>query len=454
MAKRNRTTFSSRLGFVLAAAGSAVGLGNIWRFPYLAARYGGGIFLLVYLALVFTLGFCLMISETAIGRRTGLSVVGAYRALDARWSFLGILSAAVPIIILPYYSVIGGWVTKYFAAFLTGDVTAAATDGYFGDFVSDAGEPIIWFLVFVCLTAAIIILGVKKGIESASKVLMPTLVILTIVVTIYSLAQPGAMDGVRYLLVPDFTQFSSDTVLAALGQMFYSMSLAMGIMVTYGSYMKKTENLDKAVKQIEWFDTGMAILAGLMIIPAVFVFSGGNEDALTAGPSLMFITMPKVFASMGGAGAVIGALFFLLVLFAALTSSMSLMETVVSIIRDRLHYGRTKTTLLVLLGTIVLALPSTLGFGVWSDVTILGMGFLDFFDYLSNSVMMPLVALLSTVFIGFVLTPQVIIDEVTMSAEFRRRRMYAFFIKWIAPVLLAAILISSVLQGLGLFHTF
>lgn len=454
MAKNKRTTFTSRLGFVLAAAGSAVGLGNIWRFPYLAARYGGGIFLIVYLALVFTLGFCLMISETAIGRKTGLSVVGAYRALDARWSFLGVLSAIVPVIILPYYSVIGGWVTKYFAAFIAGDVAAAAADGYFGDFVAATGEPSGWFLVFICLTAVIIILGVKKGIESASKILMPVLIILTIVVAVYSLSQPGAIEGVRYLFVPDFTQFSADTVLAALGQMFYSMSLAMGIMVTYGSYMKKSENLDKAVKQIEWFDTGMAILAGLMIIPAVFVFSGGNEEALTAGPSLMFITMPKVFASMGGAGTVIGALFFLLVLFAALTSSMSLMETVVSIIRDRLHYGRTKTTLLVLLGTVILAMPSILGFSVWSDATLLGMGFLDFFDYISNSVLMPLVALLSTIFIGFVLTPQVIVDEVTMSAEFRRQGMYRVFIKWIAPIMLAAILVSSVLQGLGLFHSF
>lgn len=454
MAQRKRTTFTSRLGFVLAAAGSAVGLGNIWRFPYLAAKYGGGIFLIVYLALVLTLGFCLMISETAIGRKTGLSVVGAYRTLDARWSFLGIFSAIVPVIIMPYYCVIGGWVTKYFADFVSGGGAAAAEDGYFGAFVSDTGEPILWLLVFVCVTALIIMMGVKKGIESASKILMPTLIILTIIVTIYCLCQPGAIEGVRYLLVPDFTQFSADTVLAALGQMFYSMSLAMGIMVTYGSYMKKQENLDKAVKQIEWFDTGMAVLAGLMIIPAVFVFSGGNEDALTAGPSLMFITMPKVFASMGGAGGFIGAMFFLLVLFAALTSAMSLMETVVSIVRDRLHYGRIKATLLVLVCTIALAMPSTLGFGIWSEVQIIGMDILDFFDYISNSVMMPLVALLSTIFIGFVLTPQVIIDEVTLSAEFRRRHMYAVFIKWIAPVLLAAILISSVLQGLGLFHSF
>lgn len=451
---KNRTSFSSRLGFVLAAAGSAVGLGNIWRFPYLCAKYGGGIFLLVYLALIFTLGFTLMISEVAIGRKTGLSVIGAYRQLDKKWSFLGILSAAVPVIILPYYSVIGGWVVKYFVDYLTGMSHAAASDNYFTDFVSGTAAPIVWLLVFICITAFIVIMGVKKGIEKASKILMPALVILTIVVAVYSMCQPGAVDGISYVIVPDFSQFSADTVLAAMGQMFYSMSLAMGIMITYGSYMKKDEDLEKAVKQIEWFDTGMAILAALMIIPAVFVFSGGSEEALTAGPSLMFITMPKVFDSMGVGGAVIGAIFFLLVLFAAITSAMSLLETVVSIVRDKFSIGRRSATIVVTAFAIALAMPSTLGFGIWSNVEIIGMGFLDFFDFISNSVLMPLVALLSTVFIGFILTPQVVVDEVMLSSEFRRRRMYEVFVKWIAPVLVAAILLSSVLQGLGLFHSF
>lgn len=454
MAKQKRTTFSSRLGFVLAAAGSAVGLGNIWRFPYLAARHGGGIFLVVYLALVFTLGFCLMITENAIGRKTGLSVIGAFRSLNRRWTFLGVLAACVPVIIMPYYCVIGGWVVKYFADYITGMGPAAAADGYFGDFVADPVMPMVWLTVFATVTALIIILGVKRGIESASKILMPMLIVLTIVVAVYSLTLPGAADGVAYLFVPDFSQFSGETILAALGQMFYSMSLAMGIMVTYGSYMKKSENLDKAVKQIEWFDTGMAILAGLMIIPPVFVFSGGDESALTAGPSLMFITMPKVFASMGGAGSVIGAVFFLLVIFAALTSAMSLMETVVSIVRDKLQYSRTKATISVYLFTLLLAVPSTLGFGVWSNVQLFDMSFLDFFDYISNSVLMPIVAILTTVFVGFVLTPKVIIDEVTLSGEFRRRHFYAVFIKWIAPVLLAAILISTILQSAGILAQF
>lgn len=452
MAKR--TSFTSRLGFVLAAAGSAVGLGNIWRFPYLCAKYGGGIFLIVYLALVLTLGFTLMISEIAIGRKTGLSVIGAYRKLNQKWTFLGWLSAIVPAIIMPYYCVIGGWVVKYFADYISGFGHAAAQDGYFGAFVSDTGMPILWLVIFIAVTSAIIMMGVQKGVERASKFLMPALIVLTIVVAIYSMTRPGAIDGVRYVFVPDFTQFSADTVLAAMGQMFYSMSLAMGIMVTYGSYMKKDENLDAAVKQIEVFDTGMAILAGLMIIPAVFVFSGGSEEALTSGPSLMFITMPKVFDSMGVGGAVMGGIFFLLVFFAALTSAMSLMETVVSIVRDKTQMGRQKATLIVTAYTFLLAIPSTLGFGVWSGVQWNGMSILDIFDFISNSVLMPFVALLSTLFIGFILKPKVIVDEVQLSGEFRRQKLYSFFVKWLAPLMVAAILISSVLQGLGVFHSF
>lgn len=455
VAKQNkRTSFSSRLGFVLAAAGSAVGLGNIWRFPYLCAKYGGGIFVIVYLALAVTLGFTLMITEIAIGRKTQLSVVGAYRKLNRKWTFLGYLSAAVPVIITPYYSVIGGWVTKYLVDYVTGMGHAAAQDGYFTDFVSGTWWPILWLLVFVGITTYIIARGVKNGIEKASKFLMPVLVILTAVVAVYCMFQPGASEGIRYVFVPDFTRFSADTVLAAMGQMFYSMSLAMGIMVTYGSYMKPEENLDQSVKQIEWFDSGMAILAAVMIIPAVFVFSGGSDEALTVGPALMFITMPKVFHSMGDGGVVVGAVFFLLVMFAALTSAMSLLETVVSIVRDKMKWGRVKTTLIVG-GLVFLAgLPSTLGFGAWSGVQLLGMSFLDFFDFISNSVLMPLVALLSTVFIGFVLSPQVIVDEVTLSAQFKRQNMYKFFVKWIAPIMVAVILIFSTLQGLGFMDAF
>ena len=303
--EKTRSSFTGKLGFVLAAAGSAVGLGNLWRFPYLAAQYGGGIFLLVYLVLVVTFGFALMAGEVALGRKTGLSAVGAFQVLNKKWKFLGYLTSIVPMIILPYYCVIGGWVIKYFSVFLTGQMAAAADASYFGNFAAGVFEPIGWLFVYLGITAVIVYLGVEKGVEKASRLMMPALVVLTLCVTVFVLAQPGALEGVLYYITPDFSRFSSGTVLAALGQLFYSMSLAMGIMITYGSYMKKDVNLEKSVSQIEIFDTGFAFLAGLMIVPAVTVF--GDMSQMNTGPSLMFVTLPGVFAKMGPVlGSVVG----------------------------------------------------------------------------------------------------------------------------------------------------
>ncbi len=278
--KRERSSFSNRVGFVLAAAGSAVGLGNIWRFPYLAAKYGGGIFLLVYLILAVTFGFALMITEISIGRKTGLSCIEAYRTLHPKFGFLGWLASLVPIIITPYYCVIGGWVVKYFFEFLRGHAALAAEDTFFTSFISVGesgilGNPLFWFILYVLLNVAVVLFGVEKGIEKASRIMMPLLVVLSVGVAIFSLTIPGAMEGLKYYLLPDFKDFSTTTVLAAMGQLFYSMSLAMGIMITYGSYMKKEDNLEKSVSQIEIFDTAIAFIAGLMIIPAVVAFSGG-----------------------------------------------------------------------------------------------------------------------------------------------------------------------------------
>ena len=388
---KKRGSFSNKMGFVLAAAGSAVGLGNLWRFPYLAAKYGGGIFLLVYLILAVTLGFTLMITEIAIGRKTGLSAIGAFKALDKRFNFVGYLACVVPFIITPYYCVIGGWVVKYFAAFLTGQGSAAAGDEYFNGFISQATAPVFWFALYILLTAVVVIFGVEKGIEKASRIMMPLLIVLIIGVSIFCITRPGAGAGVKYYLLPDFSRFSATTVLAAMGQLFYSMSLAMGIMITYGSYMKKDSSLEQSVRQIEIFDTVVAFLAGLMIIPSVFVFSGGDEAALGKGPSLMFVTLPKVFESMSFGG-VIGAAFFLLVLFAALTSSISLMETNVSIVRDKFGWSRKKSTLIITLYVLILGSIVSLGFGPLSFIKIIGLGLLDFFDFLSNSVLMPIVA--------------------------------------------------------------
>lgn len=449
---KKRSSFSGKIGFVLAAAGSAVGLGNIWRFPYLAAKYGGGIFLLVYLILAVTFGFALMTAEIALGRKTGKSAIDAFSDLNKKYKFIGIMASIVPMIILPYYSVIGGWVSKYLFVFLSGKGTASAADDYFTNFIAQPFEPVGWFLLFLGLTALIVLFGVEKGVEKVSKVMMPILVILTIAISIYSMFMPGAMEGVKYYLLPDFSKFSATTVLAAMGQLFYSMSLAMGIMITYGSYMKKDVSISSSVAQIECFDTGIAFLAGLMIIPAVFSFSGGDEAALGKGPSLMFITLPKVFNSISGiAGDIVGAAFFLLVLFAALTSSISLMETVVSIFRDKFGWGRKFTCIFVFVLCIVLGLPSSLGFGVWSNITVAGLTFLDMFDFISNSVLMPIVAFLTCIFIGYVVKPQTLIDEIEIDGKpFKRKKLFIVMIKYFAPICIVLILVSSVLDVLGI----
>lgn len=444
----NRDSFSSKLGFVFAAAGSAVGLGNLWRFPYLAAKYGGGIFILVYLILAVTLGFTLMVTEIAIGRSTGLSAVGAFQKLDKRFGFVGYLGCIVPFFITPYYCVIGGWVIKYLAVFVTGNVSQAASDNFFTGFITQSVEPIIWFLIYALLTAAVVMIGVQKGIEKASMILMPILLVLVVGISVFCVTRPGALEGVKYYLLPDFDRFSPTTVLAAMGQLFYSMSLAMGIMITYGSYMKKDVNLRNSVRQIELFDTAIAFLAGLMIVPSVFVFSGGSEEALGKGPSLMFVTLPKVFESMPFSN-VIGTGFFILVLFAALTSSISLLETNVSIVCDKLHWSRKKATIVTTVYIAVVGGIISLGFGLLDFIQILGLGLLDFFDFISNSVLMPIVAFLTCISIGFFIKPQVIYDEAERTGPFKEKKFYTIMLKYIAPICLVLILIFAVSEAMG-----
>lgn len=443
-----RSSFSGSLGFVLAAAGSAVGLGNLWRFPYLAAKYGGGIFLLVYIILAITFGFTLMITEIAIGRKTRLSPMEAFGSLNKKWDWLGKLATLVPVLILPYYCLIGGWVTKYAATMTVGKVSESAGDDYFTGFISQTGEPIIWFLVFATITAVVIFLGVSKGIEKFSKILMPALFVLTVALTIYVLTREGAGAGVAYYLKPDFSKLSIKTILAALGQLFFSMSLAMGIMVTYGSYVKAEDHIEKSTRRIEIFDTLIAFLAGLMIVPAVFAYSGGDETALGKGPSLMFITLPKVFNEMKF-GSVVGAAFFLLVLFAALTSSVSVMEAIVAGIDDKFKIGRKKATVICYLYMIVIGVLCSLGFGALSNVTIFNLSILDFLDFVSNSVLMPIVGMMTCILVGFVLKPDLIISEVELNGPFKMKKFYAVMVKWIAPICIFAILISSVLETLG-----
>ena len=450
-ANHKRSSFSGKIGFVLAAAGASVGLGNIWRFPYLAAKYGGGIFLLVYIVLALTFGYAMIMAETSLGRMTGKSPVGAYGTFGSSKLLKagGWINAIIPVLIVPYYSVIGGWVIKYLVSYILGQGSQLAADGYFGSFISSGVSTELCFIVFALFTLAIIFAGVRNGIERVSKVMMPILVVLSLVIAGYSVTRPGAMAGVKYFLVPNLEGFSWMTVVSAMGQVFYSLSIAMGILVTFGSYMKKDISIEGSTRNVEVFDTAIAIMAGLMIIPAVFAFSGGNPETLQAGPSLMFITIPKVFDSMG-MGTAVGILFFLLVLFAAVTSSIALTESAVSTFEDEFGWGRKKSTVIVGIVMLVLGSLSSLGYGPLAGVTILGMQFLDFFDFLTNSVMMPIAAVATCLLVSRVIGVDKIEEEVTLNGNsFRRKRIFNVMIRYICPVFAVIILLSSVANAFG-----
>ena len=447
-----RGSFSGKIGFVLSAAGASVGLGNIWRFPYLAAKYGGAIFLLVYIILAMTFGYTMIIAETSIGRMTGKSPVGAYKSFSDKPALRvgGWINAIIPILIVPYYSVIGGWVIKYLAEYLMGKAHLVAEDGYFSSFISNGVSSELCFLVFTAMTLAIIFAGVENGIERVSKIMMPILVVLSLIIAVYSVTRPGALEGVKYFLVPNLDNFSWMTVVSAMGQMFYSLSIAMGILITFGSYMKKDVSIEGSTETVEIFDTAIAVMAGLMIIPAIFAFSGSESATLQAGPSLMFITIPKVFDSMG-LGTAVGILFFVLVLFAAMTSSIALTESAVSTFQDELGWSRKKST--VLMGAVMITLGSlsSLGYGPLANVTVLGMQFLDFFDFLTNSVMMPIAAISICLLVSRVAGIAAIEQEVCHGEErFRRKRVFTLMIRYLCPLFAAIILISSVANAFGL----
>lgn len=461
MEHQKRNAFSGSVGFVLAAAGSAVGLGNIWRFPYLAAKDGGGLFLLIYLILALTFGFTLLVTEIAIGRKTKQSPLTAYAKLRPRWGFLGVVASLVPVIILPYYCVIGGWVIKYFLAYLTGEGMQTAEDGYFTNFISGEVSPIVMLVIFLVVVSVVIILGVNKGIENFSKVLMPILILLVLGIAVFSLtishtdadgATRTGLQGLRIYVVPDLSGVTLkgffSVLLDAMGQLFFSLSVAMGIMVAYGSYVKDDANLVRSINQIEVFDTLVAFLAGVMIIPAVFTFMG-REGMEASGPSLMFISLPKVFAAMGRMGNVIGCLFFAMVLFAALTSAISVMEAVVSSLMDKFHWSRLKASLVEMGVALVAGIVVCFGYNKWYFELKLPNGttaqILDVMDYLSNNLFMPLVAIGTCILVGWLLKPKTIIDEVEKTGDkFRRRGLYIVMVKFIAPVLLVILFLKSV----------
>ena len=459
--EQKRSNFSGSLGFVLAAAGSAVGLGNIWRFPYLAAKDGGGIFLLVYIILALTFGFALLTTEIAIGRKTTQSPITAYKVLNPKWGWIGLVACIVPMMILPYYSAIGGWILKYLGAYLTGGApTAAEADGFFGGFITSPVEPIIWFVIFLAATTFIVYKGVNAGIERMSKVMMPILLVLIICIAFFSLTLSHTdaegitrtgLQGLKVYLIPNFEGMTASKLLTvvtdAMGQLFYSISVAMGIMITYGSYVKKETNLTKSVNQIEIFDTAVAFLAGMMIIPAVYAFMG-SEGLNNSGPGLMFKALPKVFDAMGGIGTVVGIAFFVMVFFAALTSSISIMEALVASFMDKFHMDRKKATLANALIALVVGIIVCMGYTAFyfeaSFGTVVAGQILDVLDYISNSVLMPVVAIATCILVGWVVKPKTIIDEVTRNGEaFGRKGLYVVMVKYITPVMLAVLLAKS-----------
>lgn len=456
----NRNSFSGSIGFVLAAAGSAVGLGNIWRFPYLAAKDGGGIFLAVYLVLALTFGFTLLTTEIAIGRKTKQSPLTAYSKICNKCGILGVAACLVPAMIMPYYNVIGGWVVKYFVAFLTGNGVEAAQDGYFTEFIGEETEPIIVMAIFLFAVSFVVFRGVNKGIESLSKIIMPILLLLVVGIAIFSVTisytdaegvTRTGIEGLKICVIPDFTGLTVKgfftVLLDAMGQLFFSLSVAMGIMIAYGSYVKDDANLGKSINQIEIFDTVVAFLAGIMIIPAVYTFMG-REGMAASGPSLMFVSLPKVFVSMGRVGNLIGCLFFAMVLFAALTSAVSVMEAVVSSFMDKFHISRIKATAIETAIAAVGGLIVCFGYNRWFFDIVLPNGthaqILDIMDYISNSALMPIVAIGTCILIGWIVKPRIIIDEVEKSGvKMGRRKMYVVMVKYIAPILLFILLLKS-----------
>ena len=429
-------------------------MGTIWRFPYLAAHYGGGTFIFVFFLFMLTLGVALLVLEIALGRNTGKSIIMAFASFGKQYRFVGMLTAAVPFIIASYYGVVGGWVTRYMFAYAAGMTKELADGGdNFGAFISDGPQSVAFMLLFGAITFIIVALGVNGGVERANLIMMPALILVSLLIGIFTLTQPGALDGLRYFLVPDFSKFSLELLIAALGQTFFGLSLGAATMVTYGSYMKKDVSVTSSALQTTGTTLGISLLAGLMIIPATFATLGSaNAVAKNSGPSLMFLVIPEVFEKFGRIATGIGFVFFLLVMFAALTSMISLVEACVSILQDTLAWKRRQALLVTVVVLSSAGIIVTLGYSSLSFIQPLGEGstILDFLDFMTSSVMMPLGGLLMCLFFGWRKKPEVLIDEVRLSGEFKRAGLWGVMIKYVAPILLVAIFITSVLKTFGI----
>lgn len=439
-----REQWGSKVGFILAAAGSAVGLGNLWKFPYTAGMNGGGAFVLVYFVMLLLVGFTLMMAELVLGRHTQLSPVGAYRKLKKKWAWVGFIGVLASYLILTFYSVIGGWVIKYIVTALSGGFNTTdlgQLTGVFTNFIGNPTQPLIYHGIFMAMTLAIVMGGISGGIEKVSKILMPGLFVMMFVIMIRSLTLPGAMEGVKFLLKPNFAAINGKVVLAALGQVFFSLSLGMGVIITYGSYLSKEESLVEASFYIPIIDTVIALLAGLTILPAVFAL--GFDPA--GGPGLIFITLPAVFAKMP-LGSFFAILFFILVLFAAVTSSISLLEAAVSFFVDELKWNRKTATILLGVLAFLIGIPSSLANGSWSHITFIkGMNFFDSMSFFAESILLPLSGLLLCIFIGWVWGVEEAIKEASNQGKlaFKLAPVWGFIIKWVAPIAILIILVQS-----------
>ncbi len=408
----------------------------------MAGANGGAAFVIIYLGMIVLIRVTIMLGEMSIGRNTHLSAVSAYKKLNKKWSFVGFIGVVVGFCILSFYSVIGGWVLNYIGKYLIGGISGAEAANYFSGFISSTTQPIVWHLVFMAICCIIVLKGISNGIEKASKFMMPALFVLLIVVAIRSVTLDGAMEGIRFFLKPDFSKVTIGTVMAALGQAFFSLSLGMGAIITYGSYLGKTENLEKNAVIIPAIDTAVALLAGFAVLPAVFAF--GFEPG--AGPSLMFITLPSVFDSMP-LGQFFGILFFILVFFAALTSAISLLEVVVSYLIDNFKMDRKKTTIMMSVILFIIGIPCSLANGpIMGDFLIFGYNFFDFMSFLAESVLMPLGGLLMCIFIGYVWGIDNISEEITCGGKykFKSKTFFVVMIKYIAPVLIFIIWLNAI----------
>ena len=442
----DRGQFSSRAGFILAAAGSAVGLGNIWKFPYVTGANGGAAFLFIYLVIVYSVGLSVMLAELVVGRAAARNPVGAYRTLKGGgWPLVGFIGVAAGFMILSFYQVVAGWTLAYIVEIFGGLLDApnpkAFRDAYDG-FISDPYEPIFWSAIFMGLTIGVVVRGVASGIERASKVLMPALFILVLILIARSVTLPGAEKGLTFFFNPDFSKVTGETILAALGLAFFTLSLGMGAMLTYGSYLDRRSDLPGSALWVTGLDSIVAILAGLIILPAVFAFGFDPSQ----GPGLTFVTLPAVFAQIP-AGEVFAVAFFVLLAVAALTSSVSLLEVVVAYFVDEQGMNRVKAA--TIFGTIIflLGIPSSLSFGVLGKFTIAGKNFFDAIDFISSNILLPAGGIGVAIFAGWIIHARAL-REATGDGmvRFAWAPYWSIIVKYIAPVAIVLILIN----GLGL----